>query len=229
MPPTLAPVTPGGIVTPPPTPGLYGDNLGYSNFNINLACSGRNDFTNFNGWAFRASNTYFDSSMSAWLFQNPTTRNQCGFHYGSMMAYIPGCIGTFDPVGVGVSPTTTLVNLQVTGCLYYVFPSVPGQGLIGAGNVSHLSLTQFVGDNFSPDSSHFMAISSNTGTNPGNVSFSNKQILGSDGQSGQWSVTLTPMAGTDENGNPITVESVGVVTTRGIDIKEGVTYYLKTD
>ena len=230
MPPTLAPVTPGGIVTPPPTPGLYGDNLGYSNFNINLACSGRNDFTNFNGWAFRASNTYFDSSMSAFFqINNPTTRNQCGFHYGSLLAYADGCVGTFAPVGVGVTPTTTLVNLQVTGCFYYVFPSVPGQGLIGAGNVSHLSLTQFVGDSHSPDSYHYMAISTNTGTNPGNISFSNKQILGSDGQSGQWSVTLTPLTGTDENGNPVIVESAGYVTMRGIDIKEGVTYYLKTD
>jgi hypothetical protein len=145
------------------------------------------------------------------------------------LAYEPSCVGTFAPVGAGVLPTTTLVNLQVTGCLYYIFPSVPGQGLVGAGNVSHLSLTQFVGEDYSPDNYHFMAISTNTGTNPGNVSFSNKQILGSDGQSGQWSVTLTPFEGVDGNGNPVTVESVGYVTMRGIDIKEGVTYYLKTD
>lgn len=85
----------------------------------------------------------------------------------------------------------------------------------------------------SPSRTINMAISSNTGTDPGLVTFTNKLIIGSDGSQGIWSATLAANATFTDNdgaGTSRNPERSGAVTISGISrLIDGVTYYLKTD
>lgn len=226
-PPTPAPVTYTPISTPAPTSGLYILNLGTTQYNVNQACEDYNNFTGFNGWVFRAGTAYYRSGLG--IFQ--AGGYAPGFHHGSVWADT-NCNPNWSVYGQGLSPTTTMVDLQGTNC-YYLQPQpnlyvVKGQGLRGYGNVDHLILTQFTLEG----GRIFMGVSTSSGTDPGTVSFSNKVITNSLGQEGRWSATLSAANIYKDNngtGSDITPERFNYISVSGIDMVDGAIYYVRTD
>ena len=104
---------------------------------------------------------------------------------------------------------------------------VKGFGINGVGNVSQYALAQFSLDTTAGTVSMGL-INGNQVGNPGTVSLSGT-IQGSNGDTGTWSVNLTPGSTyTDFNGTSITPESTGNVSLAGLNLQQGVTYNLNT-
>ena len=150
-----------------------------------------------------------------------------GFHRGTLF----GCPGSAFGFGSGVSPSNTQIPLPGTNCYSggapYFFQIDKGFGINGVGNVSQYALAQFSLDTTAGTVSMGL-INGNQVGNPGTVSLSGT-IQGSNGDTGTWSVNLTPGSTyTDFNGTSITPESTGNVSLAGLNLQQGVTYNLNT-